>query len=274
VPVNFHVWTQLPQVLHRRHARDIHEPETSAGRTGRPRQYPRLKVKSNPSVTVENVLLHSPRMRRQKWVRYRIKDGSKGPMVWEVKHLRVYLKDEDGLPAFNGRSYHLLVARNVLNPAEIKFFISNAGPGTPVETLLLVAFSRWKIERMFEDSKMELGLDHFEVRRYQAVSRHLLLSCVSHLFLAEFHQEHRGEKSGPDDQPGGDGGGAAGATVAARGPLLAKAGASPGHATGDNPAAQRQVRPQPSQANPPRIARDWNQVDKPTMVSLAQDVAL
>ena len=27
------------------------------------------------------------------------------------------------------------------------------------------AFDRWRIERMFEDSKGELGLDHFEVRR-------------------------------------------------------------------------------------------------------------
>jgi SRSO17 transposase len=62
---------------------------------------------------------------------------------------------------------------------------------SPVQTLLLVAFSRWTIERMFQDSKMELGLDHFEARQYQAISRHLLLSCVSHLFLAEFHQAHR-----------------------------------------------------------------------------------
>jgi SRSO17 transposase len=39
-------------------------------------------------------------------------------------------------------------------------------------------------------SKMELGMDHFEVRKFNAISRHLLLSCVSHLFLAEFQQQH------------------------------------------------------------------------------------
>ena len=39
-------------------------------------------------------------------------------MIWEVKHARFFPKDEDGFP---GEPLHLLVARNVLNPQEIKF---------------------------------------------------------------------------------------------------------------------------------------------------------
>ena len=65
-------------------------------------------------------------------------DGEKGPVVWEVKHVLFYPKDAQGLPA---RPYHLVVARNVLKPDEIKFFISNAPPETKVETLLWVGFS-------------------------------------------------------------------------------------------------------------------------------------
>jgi len=268
VPVDFHVWTHLPEVLHRRHGRDLH------ARHGRPRRYPRLKVKHNLTCAVRDVLLYSPRMRRQPWVPYHVKDGTKGPMVWEVKHLTVYLNDEQDLPAFNGRPYHLLVTRNPLNPDEIKYFISNAAPDTPVQTLLLVAFSRWKIERMFEDSKMELGLDHFEARKYQAISRHLLISCVSHLFLAEFHQEHRGKKSGPDDQPGSDRGVKAGAAMAAWGPLLAGAGLGAERATGVNATAQRQGRPQPPQAHDPAIARVGDQVEGHVSVSVGRLIAL
>jgi len=48
-----------------------------------------------------------------------------------------------------------------------------------------IAFSRWRIERMFEDTKDELGLDHLEVRRKVAIQRRLILTCVSHLFLAQ-----------------------------------------------------------------------------------------
>jgi len=85
---------------------------------------------------------------------------------------------------------HLLLITENVSDGTIKYFISNAPPGTPIETLLLVAFSRWKIERLFQDAKDELGMDHFEVRKHVLISRHLLISCVSHLFLAEFQMEH------------------------------------------------------------------------------------
>ena len=228
VPKDFHVWTQAPEVLHRRHGRDGEGSGDSGGSggsggRGRPRRYPRLKAKSNPTVPVENVALYSPLMRRQPWVKYRVREASQGPMVCQVKHLLVYLKDEDGLPAGAGRAYHLLVGHNVLTPDDVKYFISNAGESTPVGKLLEVALSRWKIERMFEDAKMELGLDHFEVRRWCSIHRHLILSCVSHLFLAEFHQQQtgdgRGEKPLADGQSTGHSGGEARAVVDDRPPL-------------------------------------------------------
>jgi SRSO17 transposase len=268
VPQDFHVWTRSPAVRHREHARD-----GPAGPDGRRRKSRRLKKQHNPMLTVQAVAAYSPVMRRQPAVLYQVKDGSKGPMVWRVKHLLVYLQDEHGLPT---RAQHLLVAWNALDPTEVKYFTSNAPEGTAVSTLLQVAFSRWKIERMFEDSKMELGLDHFEVRKYRSISRHLILSCVSHLFLAEFHQEHAdaGEKKRADDQPGGYGNPPTGGDVGTWGPLFAKAGRSDQRATDDNAAAQRESRPQPSQADDPEIARDWCGLEPDPEVSVAEVIAL
>ena len=100
------------------------------------------------------------------------------------------------------RPYHLLVARNALDPNEVKYFISNASEPTSVEQLLRVAFTRWIIERVFQDSKTELGMDHFEVRKFLSIQRHLILSCLSHVFLSEFCLKHRGEKPGIDLVPG------------------------------------------------------------------------
>jgi SRSO17 transposase len=111
----------------------------------------------------------------------------------------LYGKDEQGMP---GNPYHLLVGRNVLKPDEIKFFISNAPPETKVETLLLVGFSRWRVERCFQDQKSELGLDAYEGRRYPGLKRHLVLTSVSHLFLARVHHELREKKSGVNGLPG------------------------------------------------------------------------
>jgi hypothetical protein len=157
-------------------------------------------------------MLHDPRLRDQPWRRYRVKDGHKGPMVWEVKHLRFYPVGEDGLP---GEPLHLVVARDALNPDEVKFFVSNAPAATSVQAMLLVAFSRWRVERCFEDQKGEIGLDQYEGRRYRGLKRHLILSCLSYLFLSRVRREFGGEKPGPDGVPGAHGGGGAGPVLVA-----------------------------------------------------------
>lgn len=192
IPVSFYGWTQPPEVLYRDHARD---KESFRGR----RRKPRLKVKNAQVGQVRNVLKHSPLLRKIPWVQYHVKDGQKGPMVVEAKRMAFWIKDEVGLPS---RPYLLLVVRPALKPKEVKFFLSNASESTSTEVLLLVAYSRWRIERIFQDTKSELGMDHFEVRKYVSIQRHLILTCLSHLFLAEFCLKHRGKKPRAHRPPG------------------------------------------------------------------------
>jgi SRSO17 transposase len=101
-------------------------------------------------------LLKDKAPRDQPWQRWRVKDGEKGPQVWECKHVMLYPKDANGLP---DEPLHLVVARNVLEPAALKFFLSNAPAEMSVGPMLKVAFSRWRVERCFEDDKGEIGLD-------------------------------------------------------------------------------------------------------------------
>jgi hypothetical protein len=188
IPTIFTGWLVEPELLHKEH---------HCNRMGRKRHFPRLKAKSLPASSVIDLLRHSPIVRKILWEKFHIKDTTKGPMVWEAKAVRFYLK-RDGLPTW---PHWLIIARNVENPNEIKFFVSNAPEGTPLEALLHVAFSRWHVERCFEDEKSELGLSHFEVRNYQSLRRHLILTAVSHLFLAKVHQQLRGKKSRIDGVP-------------------------------------------------------------------------
>lgn len=202
IPRNFTGWLKAPRVVTRAyHAR----------RRGRGRSVPRLASGSPGAKTVAE-LLNDPAVRDQPWQRWRVKDGEKGPVVWECKQVLFHPKDDNGLP---GPAQHLIIARNVLDPSEIKFFISNAPANTSVGTLLKVAFSRWRIERCFEDQKSEIGLDQYEGRRYLGLKRHLILSSVSYLFLARVQQAWRGEKSGTDAVPTAHGDGGAGALVVA-----------------------------------------------------------
>jgi SRSO17 transposase len=263
IPVSFVGWTVEPEVLHREHSRDK--------RMGRPRKLPRLKVRNTPFAEVGEILKHSPILRKQSWVRYRVKDGEKGPMVWEVKCIPFWIKDEDGLPS---RPHRLIIARGVLNPDEIKFFLSNAPESVPVETLLLVAFSRWRIERLFEDGKTELGLDHFEVRHWPAIARHLILTCISYLFLAEFRAQHRGEKSRPDHRPTADRDASPRAAVVARRPLLQNTGRIHRRAIDLNAGTKCRGPALASQANPPAFTRRRHQIERPPHLHMVQEVAL
>ncbi len=115
--------------------------------------------------------------------------------MWEVKHARFYRKQgSDKLP---GPVHYLIVARNVLNPKEVKYFVSNMTPGSngiTLEKLLWIAFSRAPVERCFEISKSELGMDHFEVRGWTAIHRHFYITQLSFLFCARFHQKLREKK--------------------------------------------------------------------------------
>lgn len=187
VPAIFTGWLVQPSLLYKEHHRKM----------GRKRRFPRLKAKSPPASNVKQLLLHSPILRKIPWEKFYIKDTTKGPIVWEAKAAKFYLK-RDGLPT---RAHWLIVARNIENPKEVKYFVSNAPEGTPLEVLLHVGFSRCHMERCFEDEKSELGLSHFEVRNYKSLRRHLIITAVSHLFLAKVHQRWRGKKSRADRLP-------------------------------------------------------------------------
>lgn len=189
VPKSFRAWIDPPHVTNRPFRR---------GKHGRGRKTPRLVSGGARLQTVERLAKRHPAIGDQGWQRWRIKDTHKGPVVWEVKQTMIVPKNAEGLP---GQTYHLIVARNALHPDEMKYFISNAAPETPLATLLRVAFSRWRIERCYEDQKGEVGLDHYEGRRYVGLKRHLILSCVSYLFLSRVCESLRGKKSGVDGVP-------------------------------------------------------------------------
>jgi SRSO17 transposase len=150
---------------------------------------------------VETLCRHSRPMRDQPWTRFHIKDSDKGAIVWEAKAAPLWMHRGGRIVG----PYWLIIARNVVDPTEVKYFLSNAAPGTPLEVILHVAFSRWPVERCLRDEKTELGLSHFEVRKYGSIVRHLLLTLVSHLFLARQTQRLRGKKPGDHDLPGSPG---------------------------------------------------------------------
>jgi len=185
-------WIDPPRVTDRPYRR---------GGRGRSRKTPRIVAGSRKAQTVEQLAQSHPALRDQPGQMWRIKDGEKGPIVWKVKHTMLYVKDEEALPT---KCYHLLVCDHPLT-GERKYFLSNAPSNTGLKKLLQVAFSRWPIERCFEDQKGEVGLTHWEGRTWLGLQRHLILTSVSYLFLVTACQRLRGKKSGGHGVPSSPG---------------------------------------------------------------------
>jgi SRSO17 transposase len=185
VPKSFSVWQKRPRVVHR--------PFRKNGK-GRGRKTPRLAAGSPAKCRVETIL---KRLKDQEWETYRLDDRTQGPSVWKVKRTTVTPEDETGLP---GEPYQLLVLQHTLR-TDLKYFLSNVSAETPTAELVRVALTRHWVEQCFREEKDELGMDHYEGRKYQGFIRHLLLTTISFLFLARKAQELRGEKPGLDAIP-------------------------------------------------------------------------
>lgn len=124
-----------------------------------------------------------------RWETWKIKQTGKGASVWRVRARR-WCPAEERQP---GEEQWLIIARNLVED-EVKYFLSNAPADVPLGVLLRVAFSRWHIERIFQEAKQQTGLADFEGRRYLGLRRHLVLTTVSLLYLAEQRKRLREKK--------------------------------------------------------------------------------
>jgi SRSO17 transposase len=124
------------------------------------------------------------------WYRRKVSEGTKGPIVYEFTRRRVILSTA-GLPQ---KTVWLLIRRTLGDDPQYSFFISNASLSTRLKTLVWLSGLRWAIEQCFEESKTELGMDHYEVRKFPGWHHHILTCILAHFFLC--HLKIRlGEKS-------------------------------------------------------------------------------
>ena len=63
------------------------------------------------------------------------------------------------------------------------YSISNAQASTRLKTFVWLSGIRWAIEQCFEEAKGELGMDHYEVRKYPGWNHHMLTCMLAHFFL-------------------------------------------------------------------------------------------
>jgi len=113
------------------------------------------------------------------WYRRKVSEGTKGPIVYEFTRRQVVLSAA-GLPQ---KTVWLLIRRTLDGEPQYSFFISNASSSTRLKTLVWLSGLRWAIEQCFEEAKTELGMDHYEMRKFTGWQHHMLTCMLAHFFL-------------------------------------------------------------------------------------------
>lgn len=113
------------------------------------------------------------------WYRRKVSEGTKGPIEYEFTKRRITLCKE-GLPE---KTVWLVIKRTPGANHEYSYYISNAPVSTRLKLFVWLSGVRWAIEQCFEEAKSELGMDHYEVRKYPGWNHHMLTCMLAHFFL-------------------------------------------------------------------------------------------
>ena len=113
------------------------------------------------------------------WYRRKVSEGTKGPIEYEFTKKRIVLSRK-GLPE---KTVWLLIRRTLGREPQYSYFISNAPVSVRLPTLVWLSGLRWSVEQCFEETKTELGMDQYEVRKFPGWHHHILTCMLGHYFL-------------------------------------------------------------------------------------------
>ena len=81
------------------------------------------------------------------------------------------------------RGHWLLVRRSIANPGYLAQYACFGPAETAWEDLVSVAGTRWTIEECFEKDKGQVGLDPYDVRKWNGWYRDITLAMLAHAYL-------------------------------------------------------------------------------------------
>ena len=125
------------------------------------------------------------------WQRLSAGEGAQGPRWYDWALVAL------AEPAPAGFGHGLLVRRSLTTPTAVAYYRTFAPLDTPLGTLVTVAGTRWAIEDTFETGKGEVGLDEYEVRRWDAWHRHITLAMIAHAYLTVVQAQAAEAEAGP-----------------------------------------------------------------------------
>jgi len=104
------------------------------------------------------------------WYRRKVSEGTKGPIEYEFTKRRIVLSC-DGLPE---KTVWLVIRRTLDEEPGYSYYVSNAPVSARLSLFVWLSGLRWSIEQCFRETKTELGMDQYEVRKFPGWHHHIL----------------------------------------------------------------------------------------------------
>jgi SRSO17 transposase len=121
------------------------------------------------------------------WRKKTLRNTTKGDLIVEVLHQRVWLWDRHSPTA---QCWHLIVRREVDSPGTLKYSLSNAPVQTTVRKLAQMQAQRFWIERAFQDAKSHIGMAQYQARQWPSWHRHMALVMMALQFMLQARLDH------------------------------------------------------------------------------------
>ena len=138
------------------------------------------------------------RIGEKDWQRLSAGDGAKGPRLYDWGRVELFRLPDPGW------NHWLLVRRSIDDPQDLAYYVVFGPADTSLAELVRVAGTRWAIEECIETAKGEVGLDEYEVRKWEGWYRHITLALLAHAYLTVTRAEAGGAEplKGGTMQPG------------------------------------------------------------------------
>jgi SRSO17 transposase len=119
--------------------------------------------------------------RRRRKLRWR--EGTNGTLSGRFSFCRVKTTHDDGTPIEDRDEQWLVIEWPLDNDQATKFYLTTLPRRMSHKQIVRTIKERWRTERMYEDLKGELGLDHFEGRSYPGWHHHISVVICCYAFV-------------------------------------------------------------------------------------------
>lgn len=127
---------------------------------------------------------------KKKFRRCTWRGGTKTDLSAKFAMRRVFPCREQGREPHEREAVWLLVEWRDGEEAPANYFFSSLPKRTRKKGLVRLTMQRWRTERAYEDLKGELGLDHYEGRRFRGWHHHVTVALCCYAFVVAERVRH------------------------------------------------------------------------------------